>query len=84
MTHRYYRYGYLLRPPGPGCQPNDGLVRTREQEGATPDGYHLWGFAIYDRPLPDNVADHYDLVFLDSWVFNGPIPDNFRPEGERA
>lgn len=52
-THRYYRYGYLLRPPGPGCQPNDGLVRTREQEGATLDGYHLWGFAIYDRPLPE-------------------------------
>lgn len=71
VTHKYYRYGFLLRPPGLGCQPRDGLVSTLAEEDADIDGTPLWGWAIYDRRLTDEEVSHYDLRFLDIMTFCG-------------
>ena len=84
VTHKYYRYGFLLRPPGPGCQPRDGLVSTKCIDGIhILYNHRLWGWAVYDRMLTEEEVFHYDLEFLDTWTFNGPIHDLFE-EGHNA
>ena len=64
-----WRYGYLLRPPGPGCQPNDGLLLCREEDGEDLNGHHLWGWAIYSRELTGEEQEHYDLILLDRFEY---------------
>lgn len=56
-----YRYATLLRPPGPGAVPRDGLLQCGYSENLTPSGRRSWGWAEYDHHLsPEDVA-HYDL-----------------------
>ena len=60
-----YTYYYRLRPPGIGCQPSEGLVSMQ----GTPDGRKslevegefFWGSAEYDRILPDEEMERFDL-----------------------
>lgn len=54
-----YRYGYKLRPPGPGCQPK-GFTECMEYED---DNY--WGFVEYEKELTEKEVKEYDLELID-------------------
>ena len=60
------RYATLLRPPGPGAVPRDGLLQVREIEGTTPSGHHAWGWAEYNRRLTEEELRHYDMEYVHS------------------
>jgi hypothetical protein len=47
QTHRYY---LMQRPPGPGCQPNEGIVNIDYTTGRL-DGHIVWGSVDYNRKL---------------------------------
>ena len=57
------QYGYycLMRPPGPGAIPRDGLDWIDFKEGYTLSGHHYWGRAVYKRRLTEEEVNHYDL-----------------------
>lgn len=57
------QYGYycLMRPPGPGAIPRDGLDWIDFKEGNTLSGHHYWGRAVYKRRLTEEEVNHYDL-----------------------
>lgn len=62
-----YVYAMLVRSPGPGAQPRDGLVETEEKECfiPVPGGQsHVWGFASYNRKLTDEETDHYRMFLF--------------------
>lgn len=62
----YVRYAALMRPPGPGAVPRDGLRETGYTEGYTPSGHHAWGWADYNRYLSPEEISHYDLEYVHS------------------
>lgn len=51
-------YGMKLRPPGPGAQPKEGLLKAMEFGGR----YH--GLLTYDRQLAAEEEYQYDLEFI--------------------
>ena len=55
------RYAALLRPPGPGAVPREGLTDCGYDEIRTPSGRHAWGWCIYGRELSPEEVEHYDL-----------------------
>lgn len=55
------RYSTLLRPPGPGAVPRDGLKDCGYTEHTTPSGHHAWGWAEYSRELTPEELHHYDM-----------------------
>lgn len=57
-------YATLLRPPGPGAVPRDGLLSCNSIEGITPSGHHAWGTVDYNRRLTPKEIAHYDLEHL--------------------
>lgn len=70
-----YRYGCLMRPPGPGAVPRDGFVKCGFEHDVDPDiGHHYWGWCDYERRLTDEEVSSYELYYLgehlpDSSVF---------------
>lgn len=47
-----YKYYLIERPPGPGCQPTDGLCETQDygyQRECMGEMVRAWGFALYRR-----------------------------------
>jgi hypothetical protein len=60
-----YRYGTLMRPPGPGAIPRKGLVSTNGQHLTTPTGHFAWGVADYNRELNQEEVDAYELEFVE-------------------
>ena len=62
-TELRVRYRALMRPPGPGAVPRDGLVESRCIESISPSGHHVWGWVVYNRYLTDEEINHYDLEF---------------------
>lgn len=56
-----YRYGLLMRPPGPGAVPRKGLMQTIGKHFNAPSGHFCWGLAEYDRPLTDEEISAYEL-----------------------
>ena len=61
--NKTYVYIMRLRPPGPGCQPNDGLIETTDDEIPF-HGRKAWGTARYSRVLTDMEEEHYDMEYL--------------------
>lgn len=63
---RIYVYELRLRPPGIGCQPDDGLLETGEfarREAYEEFGGHpCWGWAAYGRELSDREVESYELA----------------------
>lgn len=60
---KLYIYIMRLRPPGPGCQPMDGLVKVSTK----PIPFHgrsSWGTALYNRALTEEEEQHYDMEYL--------------------
>ena len=55
-----YTYKTLLRPPGPGAVPREGLIRTDETESWF-GSQHYWGHAVYNRRLTKEETEHYDM-----------------------
>lgn len=55
-----YTYYFRLRPPSPGCQPKQGLIKTDSNEIQYNDRKY-WGYAVYDRELSDSELYQYDL-----------------------
>ena len=58
---RIYRYGTLMRPPGPGAVPRRGLIQTIGRHFNAPSGHFCWGLAEYSRPLTDEEISGYEL-----------------------
>ena len=57
QTHRYY---LMQRPPGPGCQPKEGIVNIDYTTGRL-DGHIVWGSADYNRKLTEREIADYEL-----------------------
>lgn len=59
--HTYYT---KMRPPGPGCQPSDGLQEVKDYgtRKRVADGISVWGEVNYNRQLTDNEIADYELV----------------------
>lgn len=60
--HRYY---YLLRPPGPMCQPRGFSAFEDFPEGRRhvhEIGREAWGWVDYDRELSEDEQAAYDLI----------------------
>lgn len=58
-----YVYVMRMRPPGPGCQPKEGLIETTDTEIPF-HGRQSWGTAIYNRVLTEEEEKHYDMEYL--------------------
>lgn len=54
-------YLCLMRPPGPGAVPRDGLESVDFRERKTLSGHHSWGMAVYTRELTEEEIRHYEL-----------------------
>lgn len=65
-----YRYGTLMRPPGPGAVPRRGLLQVKNVHQHAPSGHKTWGWAEYDRPLTDEEIEEYELEFIAVTVIN--------------
>ena len=72
-----YRYGTLMRPPGPGAVPRKGLMKTiSNRHFYAPSGHFCWGAAEYDRPLTGEEVSGYDfLPCLWSLIFLKHFPN---------
>lgn len=57
-----YPYHCIMRPPGPGAVPIDGLAYCDFKEGTTLDGRHYWGTAVYTRKLSDEEVRRWELA----------------------
>lgn len=61
MTYRYY---LTMRPPMLGTipmRPRPVKVEDWDFRRDTGHGFPAWGFVEYDEPLPEEVADAYEL-----------------------
>jgi len=63
-TTKTYTYYTRMRPPGPGCQPSNGLLEVKDYDGrkATDDGILAWGEVTYNRPLSETEISDYELT----------------------
>ena len=59
-----YVYKTVLRPPGPGAVPRDGLIRADCVE-SWQNNRHFWGHAVYNRRLTKEEMEHYDLILVE-------------------
>ena len=67
MTMAEYIYKTLLRPPGPGAVPRDGLLWTDCNETRS-DNRHYWGHAVYSRKLTKEECEHYDMELCETGI----------------
>ena len=58
-----YVYVMRMRPPGPGCQPKEGLIETTDTEIPF-HGRQAWGTARYNRAPTVEEEKHYDMEYL--------------------
>lgn len=56
-----YPYRCLMRPPGPGAVPIDGLQYCEYREGTTLGGHYFWGIAVYNRKLSMEEVERWEL-----------------------
>lgn len=56
-------YILRMRPPGPGCQPIDGLVKVTT-EPIPFNGRQSWGTAVYNRMLSEEEQRRFELDYL--------------------
>ena len=61
--NKSYVYVMRMRPPGPGCQPKEGLIETTDTEIPF-HGRQSWGTARYNRALTVEEEKHYDMEYL--------------------
>lgn len=59
-----FRYATLLREPGPGAVPKNGLICCGYTKGNTPKGRFAWGWADYERKLTDEEVSQYELEYI--------------------
>lgn len=60
MATKQYIYWMRMRPPEPGAQPMEGLIRLSNRE-IWYDGSHYWGEVVYSRELTRDEMNHYDM-----------------------
>lgn len=63
-----HRYACILRPPGPGAVPRDGLVNSACESGVAMTGHYTWGWVEYNRRLTEQEERIYDLMYLYSYL----------------
>ena len=55
----------LMRPPGPGAVPRDGLIWAGDEEGVSKlSGRSYWGRVAYSRMLEAEEVEDYELEYL--------------------
>ena len=60
-----YRYACLMRPPGPGAVPRDGLEYCNTDPYVHPfTGRECWGYCDYDHLLTDKEVSAYELDYV--------------------
>lgn len=59
-----YRYACLMRPPGPGAAPREGMISCSFEPGNAPSGHHHWGTCEYNRELTEDEIWSYELERL--------------------
>lgn len=69
-------YYLTQRPPAPGAQPGNGLIRTYEYEHRIyipAIGREAYGSAVYGRQLTEQEVDNYELVPMPPkpWNYGG-------------
>ena len=67
-----FRYGTLMRPPGPGAVPRKGLMQTIGKHFNAPTGHFCWGLAEYDRALTDEEINEYELEYITDYTMEEP------------
>lgn len=67
-----YRYGTLMRPPGPGAVPREGLIQAFERPFTAKSGKYCWGLAEYERPLTENEISDYQLEYITDYELGEP------------
>lgn len=60
MATKQYIYWMRMRPPAPGAQPMEGLIKLSNRE-IWYDGSHYWGECIYGRELSRKEIDDYEM-----------------------
>ena len=60
---RSYVYIMRMRPPGPGCQPKEGLIETTDTEIPF-HGRQSWGTAMYNRTLTEEEEENFGIEYL--------------------
>lgn len=58
-----FTYGYRLRPPSPGCQPKQGIIRMYDVP-IVANGYSYHGTVEYSRELTPAECYDYDLDLI--------------------
>lgn len=56
-----YTYALCERPPGPGCQPMEGLISV-SMEPKRYGSLFAWGTATYNRELTDQEKEDYEMT----------------------
>lgn len=65
MRNIVYRYACLMRPPGPGAVPRDGLEYCNADPYIHPfTGRECCGYCDYDRKLTDKEVSDYELDYV--------------------
>ena len=58
-----FLYYLLMRPVGPGCQPQGSIDWGNMSGAALPEiGHHVWGWVAYDHQLTEKEIRDYELV----------------------
>jgi len=58
-----YTYALYERPPGPGCQPMEGLISVSMEHALRGDKFS-WGTATYNRQLTTEEKEHYCMEWI--------------------
>ena len=58
------RYATLMREPGPGAVPKQGLIECGYTKGYTPKGHYAYGWADYSRKLSEDEVNAYELEYV--------------------
>ena len=68
ISKTFYAYCTPYRPAGPGCQPTDGLIATRDIDPNEPiipgTDITAWSVLLYDRKLSVDEMRAYELLPL--------------------
>ena len=66
-----YTYAMYERPPGPGCQPMEGLISV-SMEPALRGNKFSWGTATYNRLLTMEEKEHYSMEWVRAFIGGEP------------
>lgn len=61
-----WKYYMTQRPPGPGCQPEGGLINISNIDREYPWVMHPWAILEYNRKLSQREIEDYELTEVEN------------------